>query len=367
MQRAQFKTKAAAKYCIFIALTGVFGFAIAEGFARLFIPQWAPATGQVTRFWQYDPLLGWAHIPGTEGVFLSNGVETDVIINAAGFRDKNVDFDRQTEEMRVLVLGDSLAWGFGVNGANMVTSKLEDLLPGVEAINLAVSGYSTDQELLLYKELGYRYKADLVVLVVARNDLRGNLSKKEYLIYGKPAFEWRGDNLVAVNQPVEKTPMIQRLLSQAAMHSYILTAAARTIHELSPTDPPAAAGQSPTPSDEPPENRGRRFENSPRFHMLVSLINELQKSITDKQGNVPLLVMFQDGIPHGEYLAEQMTELEFDSVLLDDYLTPRDPSTHVEDLLHWNPAGNGIVAQVIADYIREHFKGTAAMQRDEKK
>jgi lysophospholipase L1-like esterase len=353
---------------VFIAVTGLFGFGMAEGFARFFIPQWAPATGQLTRFWQYDPLLGWAHVPGIEGVFASHGFETDVKINAAGFRGKNVDLERRTAKKRVLVLGDSLVWGFGVNGGDTVTSKLEQISPDTEAINLAVSGYSTDQELLLYRDLGYRYKADLVVLIVALNDLRGNLSTKEYVIYGKPAFVWVGENLTVANQPVEKTPVILRLLNQAASRSYILTALARIIQELGRPDRMAADGQSPTPANDAPEKGGGRFEKSPQLHMLVSLIAELRNSIHEKQGNVPLLVMFSDGYnKYGEIAAERITELGVETVLLDNYLTAKDPSTHVADLLHWNPAGTAIVAQAISDYIRDHFTVATAVQQPEKK
>lgn len=355
--------KAAAKFTAFIAITGIFGFAMAEGFARLFIPQWAPATGQLTKFWQYDPLLGWSHVPDSEGIFASHGFKTKVKINSAGFRDKDIDLERQPDKTRILVLGDSLVWGFGVNGDDTVTSQLEKISPQIEAINLAVSGYSTDQELLLYRDIGYRYDADLVVLIVAYNDLRGNLSKKEYLIYGKPAFEKAGEKLIVVNQPVQKTPLIQRILSQASMRSYILTAGARVLHELSRPDLAAIEQNSPANSREAPENPSARFENSPQLEMLIALITKLKQSIHDKQGNIPLLVMFSDGyLKNGNIAAEKLIERGIDTILLDDYLIADDPATHVADLLHWNPTGTGIVAEVIADYMRNHLTHAVAVQ-----
>ena len=133
--------RAVVRFCVLIVLSGTFGLVIAEVFARMFMPEWAPATGQITKFWQHDSILGWAHVPGVEGIFASTGFKTNVKINSVGFRDKEVEFERQMGRTRVLVLGDSLVWGFGVNAEDTVTSKLEAKVSNLETINLAVSGY----------------------------------------------------------------------------------------------------------------------------------------------------------------------------------------------------------------------------------
>lgn len=364
LKRSRSPLKAVVRLCVYLAASGAFAFGIAEWAARTFIPEWAPGTGQLSKFWQYDSSLGWAHVPGMEGVFASHGFETDVTINAAGFRDDDVPIERPIAQARLLVLGDSLVWGFGVDDDDTVTAKLEAKLPNVEAVNLAVSGYSTDQELLLYRDLGHQYDADLVVLVVAYNDLRGNLSRKEYLIYGKPAFEWHGEELEVVNQPVEKTPAIQHLLSQAAMRSYILTAAARILHDLSRPDLPHAGQNPQIATGEEEVKPGNEFEKSKQLRMLIALIVELRKSIYEKQGEVPLLVIFSDGYDqHGRIAAEQLHQHSIDTILLDEHLRAEDPSTHVPDRLHWNPEGNDIVADVIADYVRKHLPDSAAVQQ----
>ena len=41
-------------------------------------------------------------------------------------------------------------------------------------INAGVSGYSTDQELLWYRNEGIKYETDLVILVIAGNDVGDN-------------------------------------------------------------------------------------------------------------------------------------------------------------------------------------------------
>lgn len=37
---------------------------VAELAARVFFPGWAPSREERVKFWTYDSLLGWKHIPG---------------------------------------------------------------------------------------------------------------------------------------------------------------------------------------------------------------------------------------------------------------------------------------------------------------
>lgn len=82
------------------------------------------------------------------------------------------------------MLGDSYVWGFGVQEDDMFTSRMEKQIPNLEIVNLGVSGYSTDQELLLYEDEGRKYKADLAVIVVAVNDFEGNMLTAQSHVYG---------------------------------------------------------------------------------------------------------------------------------------------------------------------------------------
>ena len=142
----------------------------AEFAARVAFPEWAPRTGTVTQFWQYDPNYGWSHVPRAEGRFASYGFDTVVRINSQGFRGRDISPDKDPSKYRILVLGDSYVWGFGVQEDQVFTAQMEQLCSGIEAINFGVSGYSTDQELLLYQEKGIDYHPDMVILVVAGND-----------------------------------------------------------------------------------------------------------------------------------------------------------------------------------------------------
>jgi hypothetical protein len=107
---------------------------------------WSPmyVSPERERFWIYDSLLGWAHQPGQENLFTTKQFHTNVRINREGLRDREHSYERTNNTRRILVIGDSFAWGYGVEEDQRFSQLLETSL-GVEVINAGVSGYSTDQ------------------------------------------------------------------------------------------------------------------------------------------------------------------------------------------------------------------------------
>ena len=156
------------------------------------------------RFWKYDSLLGWAHEPGQEGIFETPQFRTFVQINENGLRDRQHSYERQNDIKRILVLGDSFAWGYGVEESERFSQLLEKSLDA-EVINAGVSGYSTDQELLWYRNEGIKYETDLVILVFAGNDVGDNDRQLVNTIYYKPKFVLEEGQLVPTGYPVPKT------------------------------------------------------------------------------------------------------------------------------------------------------------------
>ena len=92
-------------------------------------------------------------------------------------------------------------------------------------INAGVSGYSTDQELLWYKNEGIKYETDLVILVIAGNDVGDNDRQLVNTIYYKPKFVIEEGQLVLTGYPVPKTSPQGRFiysLSQRSALAYFL-------------------------------------------------------------------------------------------------------------------------------------------------
>jgi hypothetical protein len=96
------------------------------------------------------------------------------------------------------VLGDSFAFGWGVNGGEMFSSALERELAGrpekYAVRTLGVPGYSTDQEYLLWRRLSPQLRVDQVVVLFHESDLPGNV--QESVVMGRVTYSKRRFDLV---------------------------------------------------------------------------------------------------------------------------------------------------------------------------
>jgi len=152
-------------------------------------------------FTRYDAQLGWAPRPSVSGIHRDDGFAVFVSQNAWGLRRPDDAGPRRLDatRRRVLVLGDSYVWGYGVTQDELFTDRR---IAGsdTELINFGVSGYGTDQELLLYRRLGARFEVGEVVLVFTPyNDVENNLEPEQYG-YAKPYFVLNADGSLSLHQ-----------------------------------------------------------------------------------------------------------------------------------------------------------------------
>lgn len=95
--------------------------------------------------------------------------------NRLGYRDVDHAVAKSPGVFRIVVLGDSIAAGFGVaKSADLFSSRLEQLLrtagKPVEVLNFAVSGYDTRQEVETLRAKALAFQPDLVLLAYSLND-----------------------------------------------------------------------------------------------------------------------------------------------------------------------------------------------------
>jgi hypothetical protein len=101
-------------------------------------------------FCEYHPVRGWANKPGYRDIVrVSDRSSFTVTHNSSGQRGREYPTARLKGVTRILALGDSFTWGFGVEDREVFTEVLASGPGGFEVVNLGVSGYGTDQELLL--------------------------------------------------------------------------------------------------------------------------------------------------------------------------------------------------------------------------
>jgi lysophospholipase L1-like esterase len=97
-------------------------------------------------------------------------------ISAQGTRDDAVAIPKPNGTLRILVLGDSLAYGSDVTRDKTFPNRLENLLrqefgPSVEVVNSGVAGYTPYNELEYYLAKGRKFDADIVILAFCMNDV----------------------------------------------------------------------------------------------------------------------------------------------------------------------------------------------------
>jgi lysophospholipase L1-like esterase len=148
-----------------------------EALARRVLPSPLP--------WLYPQLR---YRSDTELVFtlapdqISFSADKPVRINSRGLRGDEISLPRRPGDLRLLWLGDSIVFGFGVADEEVVTRRVEVRLEqkGVkaEAINTGVPAYNTEQEVAFLLRDGIQYHPDWVVLGFCWNDINDQLGAR---------------------------------------------------------------------------------------------------------------------------------------------------------------------------------------------
>jgi len=159
---------------LLVALGLVIGAAFVEGGLRLLGP--APTHG-LRGLHRAEPNEPWLYRgrPGAEARVGDTG-EVLYRINAEGFRDASRRLERKDGAYRVGVVGDSIAFGYGVNVTERFTERLEAELAhesgrGVEVLNFGVAGFNAYNEAALVEGLVSEYELDLLLVQFCVNDL----------------------------------------------------------------------------------------------------------------------------------------------------------------------------------------------------
>lgn len=130
-----------------------------------------------------------------------------ISLDARGYRTRPLAPPGADSRTRVVVLGDSIAAGYGVSDEQTFPRLLDVRDNGIAVENLAVEGYGPGQELLVLRRDGLRQQPDLVVLAVClRNDFVD--SALPVALYDgvtpRPVFRLVGGRLVLDDSPVRR-------------------------------------------------------------------------------------------------------------------------------------------------------------------
>jgi hypothetical protein len=329
------RVSALGRHFVLVLTSTLVALLIAEGICRILIPAWSPPTAD-RRFWTHDELLGWAHRPHHEGDFEHPDFSVKVAINSDGLRDREYERTRVSQKKRVLVLGDSFAWGFGVDRKGIFCEILEDRYPDTEFINAGVSGYGTDQQLLYYRERGAFYRPDVVLVLFHENDIVNNCHPHQYN-YNKPRFVIRDGELVLTNVPVPNPTLRQRALAWIFARTHfvrMLTAVSREVWWRM-TD----SGSVETPQEDDPGMATTRM-------LFLRL-----KEAVERDGARLVVVTVPAEEATRLFMGKTLAEAEIPHLALDDAFAAASEPLYFENDDHWNPAGHRIVAATTEGFL----------------
>ena len=142
-----------------------------------------------------NPLRIFEAAPDTTG----EGWGTHITINHAGFRGRDYPAQKPINTYRVVVIGDSIAFGNNLPEDKNYPAVLEKMFAksgrSVEVLNLALGGYDTLQEVATLEDIGLAFSPDLVVLGYCINDIGVASGNKNYIQrlqnYGSPVYHSR--------------------------------------------------------------------------------------------------------------------------------------------------------------------------------
>jgi hypothetical protein len=249
---------------------------------------------------------------------------------------------------RVLMLGDSIAFGPGVADDQTFSYLLHELDPTLEVVNLAVPGYGTDQALLRLEREGVALAPDVVVLhFCLANDIVDN-ALPVYLYDGrrpKPFFTLEGAGLRRHDEHLRQSAP-RRLASALQERSYLINALAGA--RPRPDEPAGAGGHFQQREKRVMRDLGAaaalttaqiaRLEEVSRNAgaRLVVLVHPDRSAF---EGETELAELVLEGIPP----EVRAVDLRYEYQALD--LAFRDIA--LDGVGHLNPRGHAVVARVL--------------------
>lgn len=150
---------------------------------------------------EFNMDLGWTPIANRNTIAFGDKVLSS---NSMGFRSDEVDNSKD----HILILGDSVAWGYGVGDNETISYYLQRYLDedynNFQVLNLGVSGFGIDQYYLyLKKNIDELNPKKIIIIVYAGNDF--DESGRDSL-YGKskPLLIHEGGKIQSVNLPLSR-------------------------------------------------------------------------------------------------------------------------------------------------------------------
>lgn len=304
--------------------------------------------GRTVGLYEYDKTLGWKNRPHfNKTKRYLYGDEYRAVMeqtNSKGLRGVEYELEKPDDTFRIIALGCSRTYGYGVNGDETYPAVLEQLLNAayetkMEVLNFGTNGYGIDQMTLNFEKYGKRYNPDLVFLQlympnIVRSQYDTNFSTP------KPVFRLKDNELVLENTPVPKEyfrSIESKLMQKSYLYAYIKGSFLR-IEQINRAETEA------------------NVVSNIKLHLLSAKILDRLKHSVESIG-ARLIVFFWT--PNSKMFISIGKEGQVEMFNLFDYekeenWVDKGPLDNPPPVLHWSTNGNQFVATALFNYIKEN-------------
>ena len=318
--------------------------------------------------WRQSPTRGFGLVPSFVGQHVFDDFQVKIAISAHGLRDRLYG-PKSPNTFRILTLGDSFTFGFGVEALDAYPKRLESILrvrtavPAFEVINGGASGYATNQELVFLHEEGLSFQPDLVLIgFFGFNDFRDNqlpmdrFTVSDGYLYDRDGYE----EVLKAKQRGLDLPGKGYLWAKSHAYRFL----AQRYHQLldnrgaSPESLPVAPAVSQRPKD---ATTGRQGPDDEQFDATTALITAIADTARSHTARVALVLIpdFKDAQntqsvweptwKRMEAFCEtrQIPVINLSGVFRAAHQAGRTPELWYQGNQHWRVAGHQLAAETI--------------------
>jgi hypothetical protein len=150
------------------------------------------------RLFRSDAQTGWSNTPNLQTTQINAaGEEWSIITDQNGQRLIAQD---PRARRKILILGDSLSFGEGVDIKDRFDVKMLSFLPGTRVINTGTMGYGTDQEYMAFQNWKHLLESGDTVLIVLNQSDYFDVLRRRFFGRAKPYVE-KVDGSYVLRQP----------------------------------------------------------------------------------------------------------------------------------------------------------------------
>ena len=355
---------------------------LCELLARIVFPAPPARARQPALLYQTDPELGFVHVAGQTG-YLDDGLAS---INAMFLRGALPDVSPDPEALRVLAIGDSTTFGWGVNDDQTYCAALDRqlhehaLAPRPEVMNAGVVSYDLKQSVRFLRRLVPNVHPKVVIVGLFWNDLPYQTMSPDGVPQTVPDSAPPGATPDAARAAVE-APRVFRMANQPSRFNMLLRSS-RMLYVLrhawlgliAPTD--AASNQV---QWERALLEGRRTPSiDEAWRDIEATFGEI-RALADASGfdvgvlTMPIRAQVEQSYPNAEYQTRVRALAEARGFFVIDPLPRFREAANPQalfipyDRIHFSPLGNELLAKTAYEALsgRPEFRQAATTRQDQ--